>query len=92
MNDYKAKDDSHQSMEGGVEQQQKWEVNYRQVTVKMSDGLVYTGKVNIRQYPRLSDFFRNTEDRFLVVISEPDETQKVMLLNKNFIVWAEARD
>ncbi|MGC1404553.1 MAG: hypothetical protein WA974_16670, partial [Thermodesulfobacteriota bacterium] len=61
-----------------MEQQLKWEVNYRQVTVKMSDGLVYTGKVNIRQFPRLSDFFRNAEDRFLVVISEPDETQKVM--------------
>ena len=75
-----------------MEQQPKWEVNYRQVTVKMSDGLVYTGRVNIRQFPRLSDFFRNTEDRFLVVISEPEETQKVMLLNKNFIVWAEAKD
>ncbi len=75
-----------------MEQQPKWEVNYRQVTVKMSDGLVYTGRVNIRQFPRLSDFFRNTEDRFLVVISEPDEAQKIMLLNKNFIVWAEAKD
>ena len=75
-----------------MEPQLKWEVNYRQVTVKMSDGLVYTGKVNIREFPRVSDFFRNSEDRFLVVISEQDETQKVMLLNKNFIVWAEAKD
>jgi hypothetical protein len=74
------------------EPQPRWEVNYRQVTVKMSDGLVYTGRVNIREFPRVSDFFRNSEDRFVVVISEQDEAKKVMLLNKNFIVWAEAKD
>lgn len=75
-----------------LEQTLAWEVNFRKVMIKMSDGHVCTGRVNIRYFPRLSDFFRNAEDRFLVVLSEPDELKKVMLLNKDFILWVEAVD
>ncbi len=75
-----------------MEQELGFEINYKKVTVKMADGLVYTGKVNIHNCSRLSDFFRNTNDRFLVAITEPDETEKVMFLNKNFILWAETTD
>ena len=75
-----------------MEQEQNWQVNYRQVTVKMSDGLLYSGRLNIRNFQRLSDFFRHAEDQFLLVISEPAESEKVVMLNKNFIIWAEASD
>ena len=75
-----------------MEQEQNWQVNYRQVTVKMSDGLLYSGRLNIRNFQRLSDFFRHAEDQFLLVLSEPDESEKVVMLNKNFIIWAEASD
>ena len=72
-----------------------YEVNYKTVTVKMSDGVVYSGKVNIRSFQRLSDFFRQAEDRFLVVILDhesSDEPEKVIMLNKAYITWAEAAD
>ncbi len=75
-----------------MKQELGFEVNYKKVTVKMTDGLVYTGEVNIRNFPRLSDFFRNADDRFLVALPEPDGTAKVMLLNKNFIIWAETTE
>ena len=38
-----------------MEGSQEWEVNFKRATVKMSDGLVVQGKVNIRAFPRLSD-------------------------------------
>jgi len=78
-----------------MEQDRNFEINYKRVTVKMSDGLLYSGKVNIRNFQRLSDFFRQTEDHFLVVISDsgdPGEPAKVMMLNKQYITWAETTD
>jgi len=75
-----------------MEQEQQWQVNYKQVTVKMSDGLLYKGKLNTRNFQRLSDFFRHTDDRFLVMISESNESEKVVMLNRNYIVWAETED
>jgi hypothetical protein len=76
-----------------LEQLMSWEsVNYRRVTIKMSDGLVYSGRVNICDYPRLSDFFKNSDTQFITVISEGDDPEKVMLLKKTAIIWAEAKD
>jgi hypothetical protein len=75
-----------------MEASEEWDVNFKRVTVKMSDGLVVQGKVNIRAFPRLSDFFRGTDDRFVVVVSDQDQPQKVMMLHKDYIIWAEAVD
>jgi len=75
-----------------MEGSQEWEVNFKRVAIKMSDDLVVQGKVNIRGFSRLSDFFRTADDRFVVVVSDQDGQQKVMLLNKNYIIWAEAMD
>jgi len=75
-----------------MEASEEWDVNFKRVTVKMSDGLVVQGKVNIRAFPRLSDFFRSAEDAFVVVVSDQDQPQKVMLLHKHYIIWAEAMD
>ena len=68
----------------------EWEVNLKEVTVKMSDGTVFTGKINIRNFPRLSDFLRITTDPFLVIVSnEGEPNSRVLMVNKNYIVWAE---
>ena len=77
--------------EGIMEIEMAWQVNYRRVTVKMSDGTVYAGKLNIRDFNRASDFFRHAEEQFyLMMVSVPDGTEKVLMLNKNFIMSAEA--
>jgi len=74
-----------------MEIEMAWQVNYRRVTVKMSDGTVYAGKLNIRDFNRASDFFRHAEEQFyLMMVSVPDGTEKVLMLNKNFIMSAEA--
>ena len=76
--------------EGIMEVEEAWQVNYRRVTLKMSDGTLYAGKLNIRDFNRASDFFRHAEEEFyLMVVSVPDGSEKVMMLNKNFIVSAE---
>ena len=68
-----------------------WQVNYRRVTVKMSDGTLHAGKLNIRDFNRASDFFLHAEEQFyLMVVSVPDGSEKIMMLNKNFIMSAEA--
>jgi hypothetical protein len=76
--------------EGIMEIEQAWQVNYMRVTVKMSDGTLYAGKLNIRDFDRASDFFRHAEEQFyLMVVSVPDGSEKIMMLNKNFIISAE---
>jgi hypothetical protein len=74
-----------------MERTQLWETNYKQVMVKISDGSVYSGRVNICDYPRFSDFLRNT-NQFITMISDPGEPQRTTLLNKNAIIFAEPRD
>jgi hypothetical protein len=69
-----------------------WEVNFKRITVKMSDSSVFGGKVNIRGFQRLSDFLRGTDDKFIVILSEDEQPQKVMMVNKNYILWAETAD
>jgi hypothetical protein len=68
----------------------EWEVNLKEVTVKMSDGTMFAGKVNIRNFPRLSDFLRIATDPFIVIVSDEGEPNgRVHMLNKNYIIWAE---
>ena len=46
-------------------------VTLRNVLVKMSDGSLIQGKVNVPdQHRRLSDWFRNSTNPFIVVVSE----------------------
>jgi hypothetical protein len=74
-----------------MEREQLWNPNYKQVTVKISDGSVYSGRVNISDYNRFSDFLRNS-NQFITIISKPDEPHRVTMFNKNSIIFAEPRD
>ena len=70
----------------------QYEVNFKKVTVKMSDGTSITGKVNITSFQRLSDLFRQSRDNFLTLAVEEGGVQKVVMLNKAYIVFAESED
>ena len=66
-------------------------VNFTDVEVKISDGSMIKGKVNIRgDYNRLSDYLRYSPEQFLVIVSEEPraDSQNVFFVNKNYIVWA----
>lgn len=76
-----------------MEQELVREVNFKQVTIKMSDGSVFAGKVNVRgNFQRLSEYFRQTDDRFIVILADEEQRKRVITANKDFILWAEASD
>ena len=69
--------------------------NFKSVVVKVSDGSLVRGKVNIGEnYHRLSDLFKRSNDAFIVVVSDesPECPNKVFFINKQYIIWAEAQD
>jgi hypothetical protein len=67
--------------------------NYKSITVKMSDGSTAKGKINIMSFARLSDLMKHSTDKFVTVLSEEaDGAQRVMIINKDFIVWAQTED
>ncbi len=67
--------------------------NYKNITVKMSDGSEVKGKINIMSFARLSDLMKHSTDKFVTVLSEEaDGAQRVVIINKDFIVWAQTED
>jgi hypothetical protein len=69
--------------------------NFKNVEVKISDGSLIKGKVNIGEnYHRLSDLFRHDNEPFIVVVSEDthESPNKVCFINKKYIIWAGAED
>ena len=70
----------------------EWEVNLKRVTIKMSDDSIFTGEVNIRGFARVSDFFRGADDNFVLLVSEEGGPRRVLMVNMDYIIWAEAID
>ena len=67
---------------------------YRNITIRTSDGSTILGKVNLGIKERVSDLFTKTENPFIVLFDAEhrDGTGKVLFVNKNNIVWAEPED
>lgn len=67
--------------------------NYKDITVKMSDGSEVKGRINIMNFGRLSDLMKHSTDKFITVLAgEAEGPQKVMIVNKDYIVWAQTED
>ncbi|NLI76740.1 MAG: hypothetical protein GX442_09900 [Candidatus Riflebacteria bacterium] len=73
-------------------QKPQYEVNFKNVRVKMTDGTSVTGRVNITSCKRLSDLFRQTRDNFLPLAVEEGGKPKVVMVNKEYILLAESED
>lgn len=73
-------------------QKPQYEVNFKNVRVKMTDGTSVAGRVNITSCKRLSDLFRQTRDNFLPLAVEEGGKQKVVMVNKEYIILAESED
>jgi hypothetical protein len=67
---------------------------YRNITVKTSDGSMLLGKVNIGANERVSDLFTQTENPFIILfdVEYRDGSGNVFFINKNHIVWVEPKD
>ena len=64
-----------------------------EVSIKTLDGTIIKGQVNLAYENRVSDLFTKTENPFIVVfdadyLGSPSK-KKVLVLNKQHIVWAE---
>ena len=67
---------------------------YRRVTVKTTDGSTLTGQVNIGIKDRVSELFTRSDSPFVVMtdVETRDGSGKVLIVNKNQIVWVEPND
>ena len=71
-----------------------YKTEYRKITVRTTDGATLLGKVNIGIRERVSDLFTKADSQFIILLNaEPnDSPEKVLIINKNHIVWAEPEE
>jgi hypothetical protein len=68
-------------------------INARKVSIKMVDGSLVHGKVNIYHdeevVQRVSDIFTKVSDPFVVVfdVTEDGKSERVLIINKRNIAW-----
>jgi len=69
----------------------EFEKNYKGICVKISDGSMVKGKINVTNYPRLSDMLKNSNEKFITVVADDQsqDAKKIYIINKEFIIWAE---
>lgn len=73
-------------------------LNPRTVVIKMVDGSVVKGKINLHHseamVQRVSEIFTRVSDPFLVLFDATVEGKpgKVLIINKHNIVWASPED
>ncbi len=67
---------------------------YRDVTIRTTDGNILKGKVNIGLKARVADLFTRTDDPFIVLsdVESGQGTKHVLFVNKNNIVWVEPEE
>lgn len=72
----------------------KYEVHYKNIKAKISDGSIVIGKINVVSFARLSDYLRQSNDKFVTILSEETEEggKKATLVNKDHIIWADTWD
>lgn len=73
-------------------------INARKVTIKLVDGSVVHGKINLHRsdidIQRVSDLFTKVADPFIVVFDATAEGKpgRVLVLNKSNVVWVSPED
>jgi len=78
-------------MEKSVE---NYKAEYKNITIKTTDGSTIFGKVNIGEKERISDIFTGNKSLFIVMVdvSYKENVGKTMFINKRHIVWAEPEE
>jgi len=69
----------------------EFEKNFKGISVKISDGSIVKGKINLTNYTRISDMLKNSNEKFITVVADEQshDAQKVYIINKEFMIWAE---
>ena len=76
------------------ERKDHYKTEYKRITIRTTDGTTLSGKVNIGIKERVSDLFTKTETPYIVLLNaeHKDGSGKVLIVNKNHIVWAEPKE
>ena len=76
------------------ERKDSYKTEYRRITIRTSDGNTLMGEVNLGLKERVSDLFTKTENPYIVLLNaeHKDGSGKVLIVNKNHIVWAEPEE
>ena len=76
------------------ERKDPYKTEYKKVTIRTTDGNTLMGKVNIGIKERVSDLFTKTDNPYIVLLDaeHKDGSGKVLIVNKNHIVWAEPEE
>ena len=71
-----------------------YKTEYRNITIKTTDGATLLGKINIGIKERVSDLFTKSDSQFIILLNAEHKvgSEKVLIINKNHIVWAEPED
>ena len=71
-----------------------YQAEYRNITIRTTDGSTLYGKVNVGEKERVSDIFTGSDTGFVVMVdvSYRENVGKTMFLNKRHIVWAEPEE
>jgi hypothetical protein len=71
-----------------------WIREYRDITVRTTDGSTFSGKMNLGHHKRTSDLFKDPSEQFVVLTNVilHDSPGKLVIINKNHIVWVEPGD
>jgi hypothetical protein len=80
--------------EGLMAQNIEYAKNYQNIKAKISDGSLITGKINIMNFSRLSEYLKQSTDKFITILSEETEGagKKTTIVNKDHIIWADTWD
>ena len=68
-----------------------YQIEYKNITIKTSDGSTIYGQINIGEKERVSDIFTSNKNFFVVMVdvSYKENVGKTIFINKRHIVWAE---
>jgi hypothetical protein len=68
--------------------------DYQRVTVKLIDGTILDGRINILPHKRVSDFINSRDKAFVIMIesSSVEVTDKIVFINKSKVAWVEPED
>lgn len=69
-------------------------IDYKYLTLKLVDGTILEGKVNISPHKRVSDFINSDEKSFMIVVDGESQTNipKTFFLNKSEVTWLEPEE
>lgn len=71
-----------------------YRTEYRNVTIKTTDGSTLVGKINIGLKARVADLFTKSTVPFIVLsdVDQGDGSMNVFIINKNNIVWVKPEE